>query len=347
MFCVPHVLLEDGEPITIAALRTNKRKVALQQIRRNAPRAVTYANDEQERARRRRRRPKSAVKNEEIKKKKKRGNPSRSSFYTIVHSPDMVEKFLESCRFRRNANPTENYSVDICTGDGGVEFYVRLDKELNFIEMKFPNLRWCMTDVKRTWQPRPKGDVIRGGLVREEVRRNRHGSYQRYGDVMSPDHDVTSAPDDVILDGCETDVRFLLQSRYALQPHEIRDSKYARYQHVLVPSNQERSRPFAVQEDLWKDVRLIRFIETTTFTPDTAPQGFSGLTVYLAEVTEYSRPAQSVNEFQRVTTRWEVSLEAALPKDLTEKESLKKFLQEIWEFSLSLSSYISHKATNP
>ena len=28
-----------------------------------------------------------------------------------------------------------------------------MDREPSFMEVKFPNLRWCMTDVKRKWEP--------------------------------------------------------------------------------------------------------------------------------------------------------------------------------------------------
>jgi len=358
MFSIPHVLLEDGEPITIAMLKTNKRKVAKQQSRRdNVPRAVTYADEEQERRRRRKQRPKRKVENEENRKKRKRGNPSRSSFYTVVHSPEKVKKFLLSCGFRPDANPSEKYVVDICTCEEGVEFYVRLDNELSFMDVKFPNLRWCLTDVKRRWQPRPNRDINQDGrlarnvvareaLARENVTsRNQgvsHDGCQEGDDVMAPNDDVNQAYDDVTLDGWEMDIRFLLQSRYALPSQDVSDTKYARYQRVLKASKQRHNRPFTVQEDLWKDIRLIRFIKSTKFTSNAAQRGFLfGLTVYLDEVTEFSRPAQNVDEFRTEVTRWELSLGAELPEDLTEKDAIKTFLQEVWEFSFSLSSFVS------
>ncbi|XP_068758712.1 uncharacterized protein [Montipora capricornis] len=298
LFSVPHVLLEDGESVTIAMLRTNKRKIDKLKTRR-LPGQVQYVDEEEARAeRRRRRKSKRTVKDGENKKKKKRGNPSRSSFFTEVRSPHKVEEFLRRSRFHREANPTKKHIVDICSYDDGVEFYVRFDEKLEFIEIKFPNLRWFMTDVKRRWQQRP-------------------------------DH----ADDDVIkLDGWETDVRFLLQSRSTLQPKDISETKYERYRCVLNPNQVP---PFSVPEDLWKNVRLIRSVESTKFTNGLMPN----LTVSLDKVTEYSRPSQQ--KFESVSTRWEVSLKAVIPKDLTDKDTITMFLREVWTFSLNLSSFVS------
>ncbi|KAL9959557.1 hypothetical protein ACROYT_G032888, partial [Oculina patagonica] len=105
MFGVPHCLLEDSESITIAMLRANKRKPGVPQSNRRAPNQVAFVNPETERARRRRRRPKRAVSAEENKKKRIRAKPSRSSFYTVVHSPDRVEEFLHECGFQSDTNP--------------------------------------------------------------------------------------------------------------------------------------------------------------------------------------------------------------------------------------------------
>ena len=99
---------------------------------------------------------------------------------------------------------------------------------------------------------------------------------------------------------------------------------------------------FVGREDEWMDVRLTRFIKSTKFKRDPAERGFmSKLTVYLDEVTEYSRPSHQVGNFQKQITRWELSIEAALPEDLTEKETVKRFLRELWEYSFSLSSFLS------
>ena len=319
MFSVPHILLEDSESITIAMLRTNKRKPSALN-RRNShsqgestPERVTFVDQEQERARRRKRRAKRNVTFSETKKKRKRGNPSRSSLFTVVHSPDRVEIFLHETEFRQDGNPTENFSVDIL--NGGVEFYVRFDERLNFVEVKLPNLRWFMVDVKRPYQRRPDHGVAQDG---------------------------EQADDNFVLDGWETDVRFLLQSRYALAQSDIRDTKYAKYQRVLEPSTGEQ--PFTVQEELWKDVRLIRHCKSKKFTCASRQGGFlSGLTAYLNEVTEYSRPLgpEKVGEFREKHTRWEVSLEAKLPEDLAAKETVKTFLEEVWKFAFALSSFVS------
>ena len=334
------MLLEDGESITIAMLRANKRKAAMQQSRRNAPGEVTYVNEEEARERRRQRKPNRAVQNEENRKKRKRGNPSRSSFYTVVHSPDRVTTFLHHGGFRPERNLTERYTVDICPCDEGVEFYVRLDNELSFIDIKFPNLRWCMTDVKRRWRLRPNHDNREDAMSRN--RNVSRDGCQGLDLVVSPVNTVNQANDDILLDGSESDIRFLLQSRHALPEQDIRGTKYERFQYVLKANNPGSQRPFSVQEDLWKEVKHIRSIKSTKFTHSRAQGGLlSDLTVYLDEVTEYSRPGPSVNDFKTEITRWEVSLEAALPEDLTEKETVRRFLHEIWEFSMSLSSFVS------
>ena len=319
MFSVPHSLLEDGESITIEMLRANKQKSNIPQENRRAPKTVAFVNPETERARRRRRRPNRAVITDENRKKRVRAKPSRSSFYTVVNSPERVEAFLEAFGFQAHPNPTEKYLVDIC--DEEVEFYVRFDNKLNFVEIKFPNLRWCVVDVKRSWQQRPDHDVRQDGRETD---------------------------DDIMLDGWETDIRFLLQTRYALGPCDIRDTKYAKYLRILEPSNAGRT--FKVQGDLWKLVRLVRVSRLRKFKHVSQPGGFlSGLTVYLDEVTEYSRPKPEVDEFGREVTRWEVSLEATLPTDDQErntfkfpaKETMKRFLHEVWKFAFSLSSFVS------
>ena len=310
MFSVPHILLEDSEPITIAMLRTNKRKPSKPKRDVRVPGRVTYVDQEEERARRRNRRAKRKLTSSETKKKRKRGNPSKSSFFTVVHSPERVEIFLHDTGFRQDGNPTENYSVDILD-----EFYVRFDERLDFVEVKLPNLRWFMVDVKRPYQHRPDHGVAQDG---------------------------EQADDNFVLDGWETDIRFLLQSRYALAPSDIRDTKYAKYQRILEPSTGEQ--PFTFQEELWKDVRLVRHYKSKKFTCASRQSGFlSGLTAYLNEVTEYSRPLgpEKVGEFREKHTRWEVSLEAKLPEDLAAKETVKTFLEEVWKFAFALSSFVS------
>lgn len=162
--------------------------------------------------------------------------------------------------------------------NGEVEFYVRFDEKFNFVGVKFPNLRWFMGDVKRPYRQRPDRGVAQDG-----------------GHVD---------------DNWETDVRFLLQSRYALALNDIRDTKYAKYQRIFKPSALEQ--PFTVQEELWKDVRVIRHYKSKKFACASRQGGFlNGLTAYLNEVTEYSRPLgpEEVDEFREKHTRWEVSWE--------------------------------------
>ena len=98
----------------------------------------------------------------------------------------------------------------------------------------------------------------------------------------------------------------------------------------------QSGRPFVGREDQWMDVRLTRFIKSTKFKRDSADRdSMSNLTVYLDEVTEYSRPSHQVGVFQKGIIRWELSIEAALPEDLTEKETVKRFLHELWKYSIS------------
>lgn len=310
LFSVPHALLEEGGSVTVAMLRTNKRKVDRSEITA-VPGRVTYADEEARVGRRRRRKSRQTVENEEKKKKRKRGNPSRSSLFTEVRSPQKAKKFLLCFGFNPEEK-IEKHVVTIYSSDDDVEFYVQFDKKLKFIEFSFPKLRWCMVDVKRQWQL-----------------------------PQDPDDDER---DDIILDGGESDVRFLLQSRYILQPQDTPQAKYERYQRVLQVSNQCDSSdlPFSIQEDLWKDVKLIRSVKSTKFTQKQENRGLlTDLTVSLDEVHEYSRPTQSVNKFGKVKSRWEVSLKAVLPKELTDKDMVQKFLEDVWKFSFQLSSFVS------
>ena len=156
LFSVPHVLLEDSESVSIAMLRANKLKTGIEQTKRSAPETINYVSQETERLRRRKRIPNKEIKSDEKTKKRKRSKPSRSSFYTIVHSADKVKNFLQSRGFQvENADFTEDYSVDIYRED--IEFYVKFDSFLKFIEVRFPNLRWCVTDIKRVWQSHVNG----------------------------------------------------------------------------------------------------------------------------------------------------------------------------------------------
>ena len=76
----------------------------------------------------------------------------------------------------------------------------------------------------------------------------------------------------------------------------------------------QSGRPFIGREDQWMDVRLTSFIKSTKFKRDSAERdSMSNLTVYLDEVTEYSRPSHQVGVFQKGITRWELSIEAVLP----------------------------------
>ena len=89
LFSVPHLLLEDGEPISIAMLRTNKRKTVKPTSEPHVlPREVSFADEQQERARRRKRRAKQTIASKSNKKKAK----ARKSF---------EKRVLHFCSFPR------------------------------------------------------------------------------------------------------------------------------------------------------------------------------------------------------------------------------------------------------
>ena len=151
LFSIPYQLLEDGESVSIAMLRANKLKTAIRQSNHNAPTEIKFVSQEENREMRRKRPIKKATPNEQETRKPRRNKPSRSSFYTIIHSDERVRRFLQLRGFEQvDPNHTETYSVNICAED--VEFYVKFDSELRFKEVRLPNLRWGVTDIKRKWQ---------------------------------------------------------------------------------------------------------------------------------------------------------------------------------------------------
>jgi hypothetical protein len=151
LFRIPHLFLEDSESVSIAMLRANKLKKGFDQTEREAPKEIDYVDQETQRHRRRKRRPRKEIRSDETSKKRVKNKPSRSSFFTIAYQEDKMKNFLRSHGFHmENAVYMETYSVDIYHED--VEFYVKFDEKLAFKEIRFPNLRWCVTDVKRIWQ---------------------------------------------------------------------------------------------------------------------------------------------------------------------------------------------------
>ena len=102
-----------------------------------------------------------------------------------------------------------------------------------------------------------------------------------------------------------------------MSQQDIQNTKYAQYQHMHVlrwGSQMQSGRPFVGREYQWMDARLFSFIKSTKFKRDSAERVFmSILTVYLDEVTG---PSHQVGVFQKKITRWELSIEAALPEDL-------------------------------
>ena len=130
-------------------------------------------------------------------KKTPKEKASRSSFFTVVSSQQKIASFLAQRGFKE-VQSSEIYSVEIHTDH---EFCVITNKDFSFHEIAYPKLRWCAVDVKRAWRENPE------------------------------DHEVTD------LDGIETDVRFVLQTRHALRPDDIRGTSYEQYRDTLQPQS--------------------------------------------------------------------------------------------------------------
>ncbi|XP_028390591.1 uncharacterized protein LOC114515528 [Dendronephthya gigantea] len=316
LFSIPHSLLEDSESVSIEMLKTNKFKKGIQRKSRRVPTEINYVDQETERQLRRKKRPNKPIPIEEKKNKRKHGKPPRSSFYTVIHSPDRIKDFLRFHGFQtENADLiTETCSVNIYRED--VEFYVRFDNAFRFVDVRFPNLRWCVTDVKRKWK-RPQSD------------RNRP-------------HADSEIAAEVSLEGNEIDMRFLLQSHATLQSDKIFDTHYKEYVDIL-KAGTNAEKPFTVKENLWKDVRMIRLSKCKVFKlcEDVQDDFLSNLAVYLQEIKELSRPGEKPGDFKTEYSRWEVSFRIAPPENFEKKASLRKFLRRLWDFAFALSNSAS------
>lgn len=206
------------------------------------------------------------------------------------------------------AETTEFYSTEIHTDH---EFCVTADKDFNFHEIKLPKLRWCAVDVKRAWKENPE------------------------------DHDVTD------LDGVETDVRFVMQTRRALRIDDIRGTSYEQYRDALQRQRhpKESRSPFVVKPEVWKDVFMIRHKKSQVYRPGASLSAVSefkkSLCVSVNEITEYSRPTKHASAFSRVFTRCEVAVKAGLPNSWSNSESVEKLLRDIWAFGFAFASYLS------
>ena len=145
------------------------------------------------------------------------------------------------------------------------------------------------------------------------------------------------------LDGREVDIRFLLQSWATLKPDEIPGTSYEPYVNILKAASNEEKR-FNVDENLWKDVTIIRCTKSTKFRAcaDVDNDFLSALIVYLNEVTELSRPCVSPGDFMTKATRWEVSLKIPVPENFGIKATFEKFLHQLWDFAFALSTCMSN-----
>ena len=240
-------------------------------------------------------------------KKTPKEKSSRSSFFTIVSSQEKIASFLTQRGFNEILS-SEIYSVEIHTDH---EFCVIMSKDFSFHEIAYPKLRWCAVDVKRAWRENPEH------------------------------HDVTD------LDGIETDVRFVLQTRHALRPDDIRGTSYEQYRDTLQPqSHPKPSRcPFVVKPDVWKDVAMIRHKKSRMYKLDEVMAMGSefrkSLCISVNEVTEYSRPTKHASAFSKVFTRWEVTVKPGLPNSWGNSEAVEKLLRDIWAFAFALACHMS------
>lgn len=240
-------------------------------------------------------------------KKVPKEKPSRSSFFTIISSHEKIMSFLTQRGFREEKK-SESYLVEIQTDH---EFCVLTHKDFTFHEIRYPKLRWCAVDVKRAWRENPE------------------------------DHDITD------LDGIETDVRFVLQTRHALRSEDIRGTSYEQYRDTLQPQHhpQPSRCPFVVKPEVWKDVAMIRHKKSRMYKQDayiTMESEFrKALCISVNEVTEYSRPTKHASAFSKVFTRWEVVVKAGLPNSWSNNEAVEKLLRDIWAFSFALASHLS------
>ena len=144
-------------------------------------------------------------------------------------------------------------------------------------------------------------------------------------------------------DGREIDLRFLLQSRATLQQDEISGTDYEQYTNILKPAL-DTDKPFSVDKNLWKDVRMVRISKCRKLTGSTDANTdlLSALTVYLDKVEEFSRPREDPGDFKCNFTRCEVCLKTALPDDFGTKLKKRNFLRQFWDFAFALSTYVSN-----
>ena len=239
-------------------------------------------------------------------KKTPKEKASRSSFFTVVSSQEKIASFLTQKGFKE-AQSSEIYSVEIHTDH---EFCVITNKDFSFREITYPKLRWCAVDVKRAWRENPE------------------------------DHDVTD------LDGIETDVRFVLQTRHALRPDDIRGTSYEQYRETLQSQGHPKPSgcPFVVKPDVWKEVAMIRHKKSRMYKLDEKAMGSEfkkSLCISVNEVTEYSRPTKHASAFSKVFTRWEVTVKPGLPNSWNNSEAVEKLLRDIWAFAFALASHMS------
>ena len=119
---------------------------------------------------------------------------------------------------------------------------------------------------------------------------------------------------------------------------------YEQYTNILKPAP-NTDKPFSVDKNLWKNVRMVRNIKCTQFSADTDVKDdfLSAITVYFDEVEELSRPREDPGDFKCNYKRCQLCLKIAVPEDFATGTKMKKrnFLRQLWDFAFALSSHVS------
>ncbi len=128
-----------------------------------------------------------------------------------------------------------------------------------------------------------------------------------------------------------------------MKPDEISGTNYEQYANILKPVPNADT-PFSIDENLWKDVRIIRFSKSRHLKACANVQNdfLSGLTVYLDETEELSRPRENPGDFKHKVTRLEVCFKTEVPDDFGTKVTMRNFLRQLWDFAFAFSTCVSN-----
>ncbi|XP_078591657.1 uncharacterized protein LOC144870863 [Branchiostoma floridae x Branchiostoma japonicum] len=230
-----------------------------------------------------------------------RAQPSMShSFIPSAARKDVLQKLLKTFNFEE-VTCTEKYNVPCTSKQVNT---IILDKDLNFLECRLPDVMWMALDLKR--RPRsdayPYGTDIRFKLQsRRILRGDEVEKSEAYKKFLDPDHKVLEQ-------GHRYDLRHL-HGEPSLQIHpDYRDKVHFARRKLI--------RRFRAADD----------VQHSRFRTE--------VEVRLTEVCEFSRPDDK-GRFLRVIRRQEVTVIPPLP-DWTRPEEVDAFAREYWQFCLEL-----------